>query len=848
MREPLCLLFGLSLLAGCKPAPIKIELEPAASHQSVILVLQTEGTPLISARVFASNLADFQGLPPSAVRDGERIILYVALYDRSLESMKLKPGELVLTATEKPYYRWPLAAETLSAAVDVGQPAVVHLTPLQASPLAELNILTECPTEELRLGDDLPVNCPLHLRARPKVCYGHPHPWAGPPGPISPGAAVLDAEGRTWLYYSAPLPGAEHAARLSRVQLVSPGVPDPATLEDLGLPEAVASTEAGVLEVPGVRWDLAEVFTTWSYRGGPTGPEDARIYVAARAGAAYSRLQEITELHRLSGSIYDPFLLPDGRTLVYRHELRQGLSFARRTSNVPGDAAFVDVGQVVPDPYASSLSLSCDGGHILYSVRVPGGSQPRIAPIRKLDPLELGQSQPLRAPQIAGATPRFIEGPRCEALYIYSADALLVAEPEPCPLDCAQDPAACAACGDGVRAGAEACDGADLGGLDCTAVAPSATGTLACTALCGLDTRGCTPSFFNGDRSGLESGAPWPMFRGGPAHTAQVSIAGPQSLIFKWDYGDAEKDGAGGIVVAANGRIIFGTDLGRVHAVEPSGARAWMTQLPGKIMGSPALARDGTIYVSTDLGVLHALAPDGASKWSFSGGGAGQIRGSPTVAPDGTIYHPFPGGLLHAINPDGSGRWSVSLGDGDYYAAGASPALGLDGTIYAPEISAHPDQLYAISPAGRVLWHVPVEESLEASAVVTPSGDILFGGRRIAPDGAVVGNVAWGPWGVAFGPGDRVYSGYAGQLLATPLGATFGWAAAVPSSGPPPPIVGAGGLLYGAGWDPNTAFIVSPNGVLLSKDPESRALDTPAIGADGTIYAAHGNGIRAYRP
>ncbi len=50
-------------------------------------------------------------------------------------------------------------------------------------------------------------------------------------------------------------------------------------------------------------------------------------------------------------------------------------------------------------------------------------------------------------------------------------------------------------CGDGVREGDEACDGDDLGGLECVDVSGNFTGgTLACAADCTLDTTGCDVS------------------------------------------------------------------------------------------------------------------------------------------------------------------------------------------------------------------------------------------------------------------------------------------------------------------------------------------------------------------
>jgi hypothetical protein len=49
---------------------------------------------------------------------------------------------------------------------------------------------------------------------------------------------------------------------------------------------------------------------------------------------------------------------------------------------------------------------------------------------------------------------------------------------------------ASAQCGNGVRETGEACDGADLGGFDCTTLGFQ-SGTLACDATCRLDTTGC---------------------------------------------------------------------------------------------------------------------------------------------------------------------------------------------------------------------------------------------------------------------------------------------------------------------------------------------------------------------
>ncbi len=51
-----------------------------------------------------------------------------------------------------------------------------------------------------------------------------------------------------------------------------------------------------------------------------------------------------------------------------------------------------------------------------------------------------------------------------------------------------------AGCGDGTKSGAEACDGADLGGQTCPGLGFPA-GTLGCTAFCAFDVNGCQGSF-----------------------------------------------------------------------------------------------------------------------------------------------------------------------------------------------------------------------------------------------------------------------------------------------------------------------------------------------------------------
>jgi hypothetical protein len=59
------------------------------------------------------------------------------------------------------------------------------------------------------------------------------------------------------------------------------------------------------------------------------------------------------------------------------------------------------------------------------------------------------------------------------------------------PNSCSYNKAACIYCGDGVRNGGEACDGADLAGQTCNGLGFNGGGALACNADCTHNTGGC---------------------------------------------------------------------------------------------------------------------------------------------------------------------------------------------------------------------------------------------------------------------------------------------------------------------------------------------------------------------
>ncbi len=92
-----------------------------------------------------------------------------------------------------------------------------------------------------------------------------------------------------------------------------------------------------------------------------------------------------------------------------------------------------------------------------------------------------------RAEALRSQAPTRVEQEVWGLLLAYNLLRLVMSRAAPRGCMCA--PAS--ACGDGMRDGAEQCDGADLGGSTCASLGYNNGGTLACTAGCGYDASGC---------------------------------------------------------------------------------------------------------------------------------------------------------------------------------------------------------------------------------------------------------------------------------------------------------------------------------------------------------------------
>jgi outer membrane protein assembly factor BamB len=146
-----------------------------------------------------------------------------------------------------------------------------------------------------------------------------------------------------------------------------------------------------------------------------------------------------------------------------------------------------------------------------------------------------------------------------------------------------------------------------------------------------------------------------------------------------------------------DGVVYFTSVDGFFHALNGDGSLRWRLQTCGSTESSPVLAPDGTIYVGANHALL-ALTPEGKNKWDWILGGS-LIQATPTVLADNSVCIMSPWAALGACDAGGRGIWRYPMSRGN-----VAPAVGVDGTIYAPGQN---DSFFALDrnqPLARSPW------------------------------------------------------------------------------------------------------------------------------------------------
>ncbi len=264
----------------------------------------------------------------------------------------------------------------------------------------------------------------------------------------------------------------------------------------------------------------------------------------------------------------------------------------------------------------------------------------------------------------------------------------------------------------------------------------------------------------------------------------------------------------------------------------------WISNCSGGNSVKIAVGSDGTIYTGGVGVILRAFTPNGAEKWNYTPPHQ-NILGI-AVGNNETIYLTLSNGLCALYN-NGTQKWFYDATTQDSYSlsAGSYPVIGSDGTIYvATYSSTKMGLLYAFDPDGTVKW-----------GLNTPNDG--GGGIRSSP--------AIGHDGTIYVCTGSSTSTYIGTLYALdpaayaldPTGATPKWTYTLPSGNVNgnSPAIGADGTIYLITRN-GFVYAINPNGTLKwsYNTTTSSGNGGIAVASDGTIYAAFGSTLYALDP
>lgn len=236
------------------------------------------------------------------------------------------------------------------------------------------------------------------------------------------------------------------------------------------------------------------------------------------------------------------------------------------------------------------------------------------------------------------------------------------------------------------------------------------------------------------------------------------------------------------------------------------------------LSGAPSLGLDGTIYggrhdLNANFGDDDVSAFDidsGSQRWTFRT--LGPVTAAPAIGADGTIFAPSGDGELHALDQTGVERWHITISAPRAFLH-SSPVVADDGTVYVGSSSAFHRVTAIDGYTGQIKWTFAVEGFVRSPALGS-DGTLYFGCQDDQQSGVLYalqpsGSVKWA------------------KDFAVDFGRTLGLA---------PPMIG----------DDGTVYIQDTDGRLYALDPAngglrwSTAVNSTsylALGTNGDIYA-----------
>ena len=314
---------------------------------------------------------------------------------------------------------------------------------------------------------------------------------------------------------------------------------------------------------------------------------------------------------------------------------------------------------------------------------------------------------------------------------------------------------------------------------------------------------------------------PWPMKCHDLRHTSQSPFSTVDNMGEEiWRFKTIDVDGAveSSPIVGSDGTIYFGS-MGsdhRLYAVNPDGTEKWHYQVGSTIWAAPAIADDGTVYVGSWDNHLHAVNPDGTLKWKFDA--IDNIDTSPVIDENGTIYFGTTGGRLFALNPDGSEKWMFRPSTASIYS---DIAIGDDGTIFFGSFDSY---LYAVRSNGTMKWRYKTGNEIHGHPSIADDGTIYIPSwddylHAVHPNGTMKWktDIVYGSSGSAAITNDgTIYIGNNRLRAIYPENGTIKWVCDIGgSTGHTTPAISADGTIYACNDEGMDLLAISTDGEIL---------------------------------
>jgi outer membrane protein assembly factor BamB len=357
-----------------------------------------------------------------------------------------------------------------------------------------------------------------------------------------------------------------------------------------------------------------------------------------------------------------------------------------------------------------------------------------------------------------------------------------------------------------------------------------------------------------------------------------VAVADASNVSSVWTFKTGGRVWSGPAVSADGGTIFVGSNDYNLYALSATtGEQKWDFKTGMAVESSPAVGEDGTVYVPSWDGYVYAVeGATGELVWKFATDYAGHqgddtsptsIGSKPQLGPDGTVYVTTPvaeNETVYALNgTTGALLWTTFAGqatssptlsadgatlflgnnEGRFFALDSAtgkikwtklvkgngmkqwgvPAIGADGTVYAPNCNGN---LYSLDGAtGHENWFLtPRDGGCMRSKPSIANDGTIFIGTEVGVTAVEAGDQASIKWNSAIGTFQ-----YAGLTLGAD-GATLYAATAYDQTGS-----GSVHALDIQNGEVKWTF----NPPECSADQSLRCYfteSTPAVGADGTIF------------